>query len=127
MVTKNQILEKISEYNEARTNSYQWYSKYINVNLNTTFDEDKTVYWNREEAERIRTDYRKKEAASNEKACKILEDLSFICSEYIIQEINVSKKQAAKIWNFLISKTSFIPWTQFNELEGILDLFRADN
>lgn len=90
----------------------------------TVLDEDKSVKWNREEVERLNKIYDDEVKELNRQKNELYIGLVNAIKMYIIQETNVSKKQADKIYNYLCNEYHSYGLREcLNQLDDLLDLF----
>lgn len=90
----------------------------------TIFDEDKSVKWNREEAERLNKIHDDEIKSLNAQKNKLLVNFIHNVRTYIIQETNVTETQANKIYNYLCNEYHSYGFEEcLRHLDDLLDLF----
>lgn len=92
--------------------------------VGTVLDEDMSVKWNREEVERLNKIYDDEVKELSEQKNELYINLRRATNAYIIQEINVDKKKADKIFNYLCNEYYSYSFKEvLNHLDDLLDLF----
>lgn len=92
--------------------------------LGTIFDEDKSVKWNKAEVERLNKIHDDEVKELNRRKNELYINLVNAIKMYIIQETNVSEKQAEKIYNYLCNEYHAYSWREcLDHLDDLLDLF----
>lgn len=92
--------------------------------IGTVLDEDKSVKWNREEVERLNKIHDDEVKELNRHKNELYVGLVKAIKMYIIQETNVSEKQADKIYNYLCNTYHSYGLREcLTQLDDLLDLF----
>ena len=87
-------------------------------------DEDKSVKWNREEVEKHNIRYQEEVKRLNNEKNKLYTELVSTIKEYIIEETNVKKTRAEKIYNYLYEEHSGNILEMLDYIDDLLDLFK---
>ena len=112
---------------------YDMAEKYVNFSckpksckykIGTVFDEDKSVKWNKEEVERLNKVYEAEVKKLNTQKNELMINLVHSIKTYIIQETNVKKEQADKIYDYLYSEYHSYGLREcISHLDDLLNLF----
>ena len=115
---------------EALYNMAEQYTKFSckpksnKYKIGSVLDEDKSVKWNREEVERLNKIHDDEVKELNRHKNELYVGLVKAIKMYIIQETNVSEKQADKIYNYLCNTYHSYGLREcLNQLDDLLDLF----
>lgn len=93
--------------------------------VGTIIDEDKSVRWNREEIDRLNDIHTEEVEELNRKKNLLFLNLKNAAEKYIIEETNVSKKRAEKIFEYIYEEYhSYGIKECFNHLDNLLEIFR---
>lgn len=91
------------------------------VKTGTVIDEDKSVRWNREEVERLKTAREEEIKRLNRKKNKAINDATNQVVKLIAKELNTSTDKAQILWDFIYNKYHAFG-EMFNHIDEYIDL-----
>lgn len=97
-MTLSEVWNKCVAYEDLRNGGFKpsvWL-----VSKDHIFNEDKSVKWNREEAERVNNQYQQERNDFHKRKAEAYSAAESATMEYIMQELSVSREKAKKIYNF---------------------------
>lgn len=95
--------------------------RFPKVKTGTVIDEDKSVRWNREEVERLKTAREEEVKRLNRKKNKAINDATNQIVKLIAKELNTSTDKAQILWNFIYDKYHAFG-EMFNHIDEYIDL-----